>query len=1030
MKHLLTLLFTLIAACGHAQTNLYVDSSVSASGAGTAWASAYKTLNEALSTANAAGSGNYVISIAKGTYYPTGIRSGTNRDSTFLIRRGGISLLGGYPTGGGTRNPYIFNTVLSGNIGTDSTPADNSYHVMVIAGIAAGPDTVFLDGLTIREGRADGAGSNFYNSTSVLQGNAGAIAVKNVACRLIVSTCRFLSNTSSGFAGAIQNEAALSRYANCTFMDNHAAGSGGAMFINSDSLAAPVIIDSCSFMANTSTAGSGGAVFNTRTAATGAGTIFSFTYFSVNMAAGTGPGIGQGGAVCDQGQGAAASTFYRCNFSSNSAGYGGAIAANNTAVAAGPFYIRGCNFNRNVAFAAGGAIHAVSSGFGFTIDSTSFVANNAGNTGGGLHSLTTGAGVAGNVRQCLFQADSAVIGGGVYNHGPLNLSYCRFIDNAAAQYGGAMYNVSPGNSTLSYTIFSGNRSRGYGGALCNMNAGTGYAIGNSIFSGNYAAASGGGIFDSAAAPAITNCTFAGDTALTGNGIANWHNSSPIITNSIIWDGTGGIDNFNGSAPLITYSTIQGGYYPGTGNLSSDPLFMAPAARSAAPTTAGDYTLIPCSPAVNAGNNSGSYTGVKDLAGNPRLYGAAVDQGAYEYAGAAFPPPIAGRDTICAGGSIQLSNPTSLGTWASSNPAVATISSTGLVTTHAAGVDTITYTISAGACSAVLRKAITVVPVPVLGPITGSDSVCSGSIVHFTITVSTTVTAAVNWTSANNLIAYPAYPYNKANFVGGLPGTTLIQCTATTIAGCSVSAFKNLTVLALPRPGLINASNHYCLHDTATLSDSTAGGIWSSSDTNKVRIDAGTGFLRVVDTGIVILYYTVTDSLGCSGSVSKTISIDPVNTGVSLFGSGLIADDAGAAYQWLDCDMGLQPIPGENGQAFIPAVNGRYAVAVTRGSCTDTSACHSITGLGISGPKGGRGFRIFPNPSEGLINITSPEPGVFRLHDMTGRIALSVAVPNAGTSAITGARNLPAGIYRFSFTGASGRHSSGKLVVER
>jgi hypothetical protein len=129
-------------------------------------------------------------------------------------------------------------------------------------------------------------------------------------------------------------------------------------------------------------------------------------------------------------------------------------------------------------------------------------------------------------------------------------------------------------------------------------------------------------------------------------------------------------------------------------------------------------------------------------------------------------------------------------------------------------------------------------------------------------------------------------------------------------------------------------------------------------------------------------------------------------------------------------MGLQPIPNENGQAFIPAVNGRYAVAVTRGSCTDTSACHSITGLGISGPKGGRGFRIFPNPSEGLINITSPEPGVFRLHDMTGRIALSVAVPNTGTSAITGARNLPAGIYRFSFTGASGRHSSGKLVVER
>ncbi len=58
------------------------------------------------------------------------------------------------------------------------------------------------------------------------------------------------------------------------------------------------------------------------------------------------------------------------------------------------------------------------------------------------------------------------------------------------------------------------------------------------------------------------------------------------------------------------------------------VFTAPEPAANAPTTAGDYTLAACSPAINAGTNASAPTGA-DLAGNPRIQVATVDMGAFE-----------------------------------------------------------------------------------------------------------------------------------------------------------------------------------------------------------------------------------------------------------------------------------------------------------------------------------------------------------------------------------------------------------------
>ena len=59
-------------------------------------------------------------------------------------------------------------------------------------------------------------------------------------------------------------------------------------------------------------------------------------------------------------------------------------------------------------------------------------------------------------------------------------------------------------------------------------------------------------------------------------------------------------------------------------------------------------------------------------------------------------PITGlTDTVCAGTVIQLDETTAAGTWSSSNSAIATVSSAGIVAGIAAGTDTISYTVPAG-----------------------------------------------------------------------------------------------------------------------------------------------------------------------------------------------------------------------------------------------------------------------------------------------------------------------------------------------
>src|SRR6185436_13031654 len=99
--------------------------------------------------------------------------------------------------------------------------------------------------------------------------------------------------------------------------------------------------------------------------------------------------------------------------------------------------------------------------------------------------------------------------------------------------------------------------------------------------------------------------------------------------------------------------------------------------------------------------------------------------------------------------------------------------------------------------------------------------------------------------------------------------------------------------------------------------------------------------------------------GCDSVVELNLTVTAVDTSVSQNGSSLTSNLAGATYQWLDCNNGMAVIGGATSQTYSPPANGNYAVAVTANNCTDTSACHLVTGVGISENLYGDRLSVFP-----------------------------------------------------------------------
>ncbi len=200
------------------------------------------------------------------------------------------------------------------------------------------------------------------------------------------------------------------------------------------------------------------------------------------------------------------------------------------------------------------------------------------------------------------------------------------------------------------------------------------------------------------------------------------------------------------------------------------------------------------------------------------------------------PAISGTLNVCIGFTRALTGngtPAASNPWVSSNTAVATVNSSGVVTGVAPGTTNITYTNNNGCF---ITVSFTVNALPVVN-ITGSNSICAGG-PNSTTTLSPTTGGT--WASSNNSIA----TVTNAGAVTGVAAGTVTFTFTQTSTGCS-NTTASVTVNARPTATFTTSPGaNVCVNTNVTYTTQAgqSGYTWSVpgvAGTNYTIISGGT-----------------------------------------------------------------------------------------------------------------------------------------------------------------------------------------------
>ena len=235
-----------------------------------------------------------------------------------------------------------------------------------------------------------------------------------------------------------------------------------------------------------------------------------------------------------------------------------------------------------------------------------------------------------------------------------------------------------------------------------------------------------------------------------------------------------------------------------------------------------------------------------------------------------PLPITGTLHVCPGTSTTLSDATSGGTWSSSTPFYGTISSTGVATGVSAGTTTISYSFTGCYATATLL----INPAP--GAIVGLSAICVGD----TDPLASSPTGGA-WTAAPTAVG-------TITTLGGVltgisSGTAIVTYTLPT--GCN-------TTLAVPvgaLPSRPYGPANVCEGATVTLTDTTAGGFWSSTTSSSIAsVDGAGDVIAGSSSGVALISYSVyysSTGVECSSTYPVTVNPAPTITGTTILCPG-------------------------------------------------------------------------------------------------------------------------------------------------
>lgn len=347
----------------------------------------------------------------------------------------------------------------------------------------------------------------------------------------------------------------------------------------------------------------------------------------------------------------------------------------------------------------------------------------------------------------------------------------------------------------------------------------------------------------------------------------WNSSVPAIATV---NTTGSVAGVNPGITIISYTIA--GCIPATKVVNVSPLpgaitgiFNACAGLTTSysdVTTGGHWSSSDITKAT-IDTFSGILTGIS-MGTTTITY--SIPSGCSVYATVTVNPlaPIVGTDTICVGSpGASLTNIVGGGTWASSNPATASIDTfSGVVTGLIDGITFIVYTLPSACSTSFFLRVL-----PPLPDIVGSLELCTNS----STTLADLATGGT-WSSDNSFVADINPTTGAMN--GQFPGNANVTYS---VYGCATTSV--VTVDPLPHPTLTyNATTHALSTESYYVS-------YQWFDSTRDAIPGAISNVYVIPDGSQYYWVVVTDTNGCTNysSSRNPLAVTNVNTSeISVF----------------------------------------------------------------------------------------------------------------------------------------------------
>ncbi len=286
--------------------------------------------------------------------------------------------------------------------------------------------------------------------------------------------------------------------------------------------------------------------------------------------------------------------------------------------------------------------------------------------------------------------------------------------------------------------------------------------------------------------------------------------------------------------------------------------------------------------------------------------------------------ISGPASVCAGGTITLTDATTGGVWTSGSTGIATVNTSGVVTGVGAGSAIISYTVTNGFGCVARATATVTVNVGISATITpaGPTTFCTGGSVVLNANTGTGYT--YQW----QLGGTPITAATNASYTASVAGNyTVVIRSGACAATSSATTVTINTVYAAP----ITGASSVCIAATATVADTSTGGVWSSGSTGIATINSS-GVITGVAAGTAVISYSVTNACG-TAVATRSITVNSPTTVAAITGTTTVC--SGGSITLADATAGGVWTSGATGIATINTSGVVTGVAVGSAPITYT-----------------------------------------------------------------------------------------------